>query len=475
MNVLQKKVIYLDQNFISDIAKMSLEDKKDKVNPEFKKIFDIIKIGVKEERFLSPKSWIHEQETAAEKNQKLREAIRSHQGFVGQVELKPSWEIKNAQFYNALLAYFNIKNEKEEFWKEAFRDNPDKRMENFKIEVHMPDIGLSKLLPETLNLLQEIRESDVNEHNQYKLEVSESRKYYKKLLLADFSWVLKKYSITPKQAEEFIDSDEFLEIPNIYIFCKLWSRILSDKNRKRGIEGDYNDVEFLSLYMPYCQVIATDHYMKIQVESLQIDRQYECKLFSMRESGLQDLNSYLEQLKKDTPPANQSLFSVLAVMEGEKLTFPIEFLQKLQTAKSKFQNTGKYWNKNVYTEVFLLYPDKTEVKMPTRKDVRANGPAAFTPDQWSEFLIFGQGFKKIINDEDKSIEEIINDIQPHLRGSATAIINESDSFDNDVREHDSYLFYDIERAIKFRKEHTERYGVRIIYPKISANPTPPAT
>ncbi len=472
MNIAQKKVIYLDQNFISDIAKMSLDEKKDKIKPELKKIFDIISAGVKEEKFLSPKSWIHEQETAAEKNQQLREAIRSNQGFVGQVELKPSREIKNTQFYNALLAYFKIKDKNEESWKEAFQDNPDKRMENFKIEVHMPDLGLSKLLPETLNSLQEIRESDVNEHNQYKLEVAESRKYYKKLLLADFSWVFKKYSITIERAEEFIDSDEFIKIPNINIFCMLWSRILSDKNRKRGIEGDYNDVEFLSLYLPYCGVIATDHYMKTQIESLQLDSVYGCKLFSMKGTGLQEFTTYLEQLKLNTPPANQSLFSVLAVMKGKNKVFSIEFLKKMSLAQSKFQNTGKNWNKKVYTEVFLVYTQENKVKMPDRKKVRTNGLQEFNHDQWSEMLVFLQGFKKIYNKDNKSIEKVVDNISPHLRGSATAIINESDSFDNDVREHDSYLFYDIEEAIKLRKKNTERYGIRIIYPKILVDAIP---
>lgn len=68
MKAEQKVVIYLDQNFISDIAKLSLEGKKEKVKPELQKVFDTIKAGVDEEKFLSPDGWIHDLETAAEKS-----------------------------------------------------------------------------------------------------------------------------------------------------------------------------------------------------------------------------------------------------------------------------------------------------------------------------------------------------------------------------------------------------------------------
>ncbi len=343
MHIARKKVIYLDQNFISDIAKLSLEDKRGLVKPELQRVFGAIKHGADEEKFLAPTGWIHELETAAEKNPQLRDAIRSHQGYIGQVDLRPSWEIKNVQFLNALLSNRGITGESTEPWRDAFRDNPDKRMENFKIDVHFPDLGLGELSKESAASLQSIRDSGVNEAEQYKLEIEASRKHYKNLLHTDFGWALRKYSIPIDIAEHFVDSEDFSRIPNIDIFSQLWSRVLADTNRKRGIQGDYNDIEFLSLYLPYCNVIATDHYMKTQVESLKLDQQYGCRVFSMRGDGLDQLASYLEKLRRVTPPANQSLFSVLAIMEKKQAGFSVEFLKKLGLARSKFQGTGEYW------------------------------------------------------------------------------------------------------------------------------------
>lgn len=459
-----KTIVYLDQNFISDIAKLSLEDKKDLVKPILQNVFDIIKTGVDEEKFLAPDGWIHAIETAAESNPILKDAIYSYQGYLGQTSLNPPWEIKNAQFTDSLLDYFKIKQDEGEKWRSAFRENPNRRMENFKIDVHFPDLGLGSLSRESAEALLKIRQSGVNEKKQYQDEIIATRKHYKTLLRTDYGWVLRKHNIDVDKAEGFIDSDEFTQIPNIDIFCQLWSRNLADKDRKRGIEGDYNDIEFLSVYMPYCDVIATDNYMKTMLQSLKFDEKYNCHLFSMKRDDLTAMVAFLEEERKRKMPANKSLFSVLCIMAKDRPTYSIKFLQKLNLARGKFQNTGKYWDKEIYTGIFLMFTKKGEIKLPESEAVRQSGPQAFTADQWAEFLVFGHGFKKLYNLEQKSIEKIVQEIPVHLRGSATAIVPDDSNFDDDMREHDSYLFYDIEEAIENHREFTKKYKVRIIYP-----------
>lgn len=463
MSTESKTIIYLDQNFISDISKLSLEDKKDRVKPILKKVFDVIKVGVDEEKFLSPDGWIHAIETAAESNPALKDAIHSHQGYLGQTSLNPPWEIKNSQFVNALLNYFKIEQDEREMWRSAFRENPNRRMENFKIDVHFPNFGLGSMEKGTAEALQKIRDSGVDERKQYQAEIEATRKHYKTLLLTDYSWVLRKYNIAVDKAEEFIDSHEFTQIPNIDIFCQLWSKSLADKARKRGVEGDYNDIEFLSVYMPYCDVIATDNYMKTILQLLKFDEKYNCRLFSMKEDDLNGMIAFLEEERNRRQPANKSLFSVLTVMANEKPAYSIRFLQKLNLAQGKFLGTGKYWDKEVYVGVFLLYTQKSEIELPKSEEVLEQGPRAFTPEQWAEFLVFGHGFKKIYNLDQKPIEEIVREIPAHLKGSATAILSDDSNFDDDMREHDSYLFYDIEEAVVNKLGHSKKYKVRIIY------------
>ncbi|MEK7624117.1 MAG: hypothetical protein AAB404_00075 [Patescibacteria group bacterium] len=336
-------------------------------------------------------------------------------------------------------------------------------MENFKIDVRFPNFGLGSLDKGTAEALQKIRDSGVDEKKQYQAEIEATRRHYKTLLHTDYAWVLRKHNIAIDKVEEFIDSHEFTQIPNIDIFCQLWSKNLADKARKRGIEGDYNDIEFLSMYIPYCDVIATDNYMKTMLQLLKFDEKYHCRLFSMKENDLNEMIAFLEEERSRRQPANKSLFSVLAIMANEKPAYSIKFLQKLNLAQGKFLGTGKYWGKEVYVGVFLLYAKNGEIELPKSEDVLKYGPRAFTPDQWAEFLVFGHGFKKIYNLDQKSIEEIVREITAHLRGPATAILSDDSNFDDDMKEYDSYLFYDIEEAVENKLEYSKKYGVRIIY------------
>ena len=465
MTTEKKIIIYLDQNFISDIAKLSLKEKKNKINPILEKLFNTIKEGVDEEKFLSPDSWIHAVETAKENNPELKNAIFDHQGYIGQVSLNPNWEIEDAQFINALLDYFGIKREKRDDWHLAFRENPNKRIENFKIHVRMPDLGLGKLPKAQVEILQQIRASGVKNEEQYKKEIEATKKEYKKKIQTEFAWVIGKYNLSLEQAEQFIESKKFLQIPKIDIFCKLWSKNLANINRDSSqLEHDYNDIEFLSSYLPYCDVVATDKYMQNLVQSLKLDETYGCRLYTMKTKDLSDLIVFLEKEKQEKKPAKKSLFSVLGIMTENVNTQQIQFLKKLNLAKSKFENTGKYWNKDIYTSIFLVYTNKKHVELPKTDDILKYGPKILTNEQWLDMFPFMSNFRTLYNLEHKSIREIVKDIPNHLRGTATAIVMNNTNFDNDVVDHDSYLFYDIEDAIKNKLQYTKRYNIEIIYP-----------
>lgn len=464
MTTEKKTIIYLDQNFISDIAKLSLEKKKDKVNPILKTLFKIIKEGVDEEKFLSPDSWVHAIETAKESNPDLKEAIFKHQAYIGQVSLNPVWEIEDAQFTNALLDYCDVKRNKQDEWRTAFHENPQKRNENYKIDVRMPNFGLSKLTSTCTSVLQQIRTNGIKFEDQYKLEIQAAKAEFKKKVRTEFLWFLRKHNLSFEKADEFIESDKFTQIPKIDIFSKLWSKNLANTQRKPDqLEHDYHDIEFLSHYLPYCDAIATDKYMKDLLQSLNFDKKYNCQFYTMKTEDLNSFVLFLNKEKENKKPANQSLFSVLCVMTNTKPTFSIKFLKKISLAQGKFQGTGKYWNKEIYTSVFLLFTEKNNIEMPEQESVKKLGPQSFTQNQRAELLIFFNGFEKVYNLEQKKYEEVIKTIPTHLRGKATAIINDDSNFDDDLREYDSYLFYDIENAIEKKLEYSKKYNIRIIY------------
>lgn len=459
---MNKLIIYLDQNFISDIAKLSVDSKKNKVNPKLENLFSLIKEGVDEEKFVVPDSWIHQIETSAIQDKKINDLVHSRLKNIGQVSLNPTWEIINSQFIDSLLNFLNIKlNRESEWWRIAFKENPNKRMANFDFSVKIPNIDWNALFPDTTSNLQGIRNSGVKFQDQHKKEIKVTRKVYKNKLKTDYKYSLSHYKISECDAEKFIDSDEFIKIPNIDIFSKLWSKDLSNTNRQ-GKESDYNDVEMLSSYFPYVDIMATDNYWKTQIKGLNLNQIYNCHTFSMKEAELDEFIGLIGKESKNRISANQSIFSVLCILPKDKNFYPVDFLKKINMARGKFQNTGKYWDKEIYVDVFLECK-KDNVKFPSPELIKKYGPRAFNHDQRSEFLIFGNNFKKIYNPKNKSVDKLVLKIPAHSRGPATAIITDKTKFDVGLREHDSDVFCDIEEAINKKFEYTLKYKIKIIY------------
>lgn len=453
----KKLIIYLDQNFISDIAKLKTNI-NDKVKPRVGLLFTEIKEGVDEEKFVVPDSFIIKTETAAFVNKKLIKATRNHQKYLGQTSLNTYWEIANVQFEDHLLNFFNKKQySQRKDWEFIFRENPDKRMQNFDIDVSFKNFNFSD---NSVNILQQIRDSGVKYKDQYKKEIESSKKVYKNKLKSDYIYLLNRYNISIEEAEKFIDSDDFINIPNIDIFCQLWAKDLSHKERK-GKNSDSNDIDMLSAYLPYCDVIATDNYMKDLIESLNLDSKYKCRIFSLKNDSLNDFISFLKKEKEERQPANRSLFSIVCTKPKNKEFFDAEFIDKINLARNKFLNTGKYFNKDVYVSTFFLF-DKEKLLMPKIiKDDEGYG-IKMNENLVSEMKIFGYNFDKIYL-KGESIKQKINKIPDYLKGSATAIISEDDKFDYDLREYDSYLFYDIEEAINRKNNKTRKYKIKVLY------------
>ncbi|MEA2097526.1 MAG: hypothetical protein U9P70_00380 [Patescibacteria group bacterium] len=391
-------------------------------------------------------------------NKELIKATRNYQKYLGQTSLNTHWEIANVQFEDCLLNFFNKKQcSQRKDWEFIFRENPDKRMQNFDIDVSFKNFNFSD---NSINILQQIRKSGVKYKDQHKKEIASSRKVYKNKLKYDYIYLLNHHNISIEEAEEFIDSDGFANISNIDIFCQLWAKDLSHKERK-GKNSDSNDIDMLSAYLPYCDIIATDNYMKGLIESLNLDSKYECRIFSLKDNSLNDFIFFLKEERKKRQPANRSLFSVVCIKPKNKDFFDAEFIDKINLARNKFLRTGKHFNKDVYVPILFLF-DKEESFMPKIiKDDKGYG-IKMNENSISEMKIFGYNFDKIYLDG-KSIEQNINEIPDYLKGNATAIISEDDKFDHDLKKYDSYIFSDIEEAVNQNNKITNKYKIKVSY------------
>src|SRR5208282_4104602 len=93
----QKLLVYLDQNFLSNMSKA---DVSEKVRPEFKEIYELLHQGFVDEKLVVPSSMLHDVESSLATH--LKERIVAYQHYLGQVRLHRPDEIRNTQTFAAL-------------------------------------------------------------------------------------------------------------------------------------------------------------------------------------------------------------------------------------------------------------------------------------------------------------------------------------------------------------------------------------
>ena len=126
----QKLLVYLDQNFLSEMSKA---DVNEKVRPEFKEIYELLHQGFVDEKLVVPGSLLHDIESSLATH--LKERIVTYQHYLGQVRLYRPDEIRNTQTFAALDRFMG-RTPKDPLQPEAaFLDHPDQRVERFDISV----------------------------------------------------------------------------------------------------------------------------------------------------------------------------------------------------------------------------------------------------------------------------------------------------------------------------------------------------
>lgn len=119
--------------------------------------------------------------------------------------------------------------------------------------------------------------------------------------LVDLSDRLREIGINTDKPEvmNFMESEELCNIPFVNINGSIWAAIAQYgcQGRKRG-KGDFYDVPVLAIALPYCDVIATDGFMKeIVVKKFHFDEKYECKVFSASKTERQAFQKLVNELK----------------------------------------------------------------------------------------------------------------------------------------------------------------------------------
>jgi hypothetical protein len=273
----KKLLVYLDQNFISEMAKA---DVNVRVKREWKDLFSLLKEGFVEEKLVVPQSWFHNVETSFAPV--LKERIVSYQCYLGQVDLHRAPHVRINQTARFLQRFLGKSDQDPLETEIAFRDSPDRRVQQFKItaNLNLSEWGFDVQRVETATTLGAIRRECIAKKERFEDHLAREFDAHREDFLKNALYY-QHLCDDPRRDRDLIafsNAAIFRTIPGVNISSRLWSRLLTTFSTCKIQNGDATDIEVLSTYLPYMDVIGTDAFMATQLASLKIDTVHPIKV-----------------------------------------------------------------------------------------------------------------------------------------------------------------------------------------------------
>jgi hypothetical protein len=300
-------IVYLDQNYLSNMAKARHDRMKGEEAVFWHSLFDELKTAVLADKIACPASEFHT--TEAMYDRRLEEPIR-------QVIDELSWglefhqrdDILETQISSAALIFLGKNEGNKETWATAFESDPhapvQSRMQNIlggkgRINVHIPFsdkvVEHDRQLKNKYVRGEEFFAKHGDVCSDWDEEVSAQ-----KMSLID-SWRKQgKIGINYPDhatATKFLKSEELLNSPYINISSSINTARAKHYPNRRNKGSDLYDVITLATVLPYCDVVTTDSFMKeILVKILHFDDKYKAKIFSATEQDQLAFQRFVQEL-----------------------------------------------------------------------------------------------------------------------------------------------------------------------------------
>ena len=338
-------IVYLDQNYLSNMAKARLGSPMDKVDGEFwKQLFADLRAAVLADKIACPESQF--QRTEARLDRRIEEAVL---GIIDELSWGLEfnrWEvILRLQIEDAAFRFLGKNPPPREAWSTAFTSDPQapvrSRMEYI--------VGTNGRMGVSSSPRDEIVEKDRQSKLEFMGEAQEILNRYgnnppswPELLLqnkkgvldgflgkiardsilqqiqkdslldklsaldryselVDLSNRLREIGINMDKSEvmKFMGSEGLYNIPFVDIYGSIWAAIAQyGCQGRKGGKGDFYDAPILATVLPYCDVITTDGFMKeIVIKKLDFDEKYECRVLSAGKTDRQAFRKLIRRLK----------------------------------------------------------------------------------------------------------------------------------------------------------------------------------
>jgi hypothetical protein len=324
----QKLLVYLDQNFLSGISRA---DVNEKVRPEFKEIYELLRQGFVDEKLVVPGSLLHDIESSLATH--LKDRIVRYQHYLGKVRLYRPDEIRDTQTFEALDRFMGRTPEDPLRPRAAFLDDPDQRVEPFGITVdsHLEKRNFRQSRHRTARELEKLRQRLLLDRVTYDQQLKAEQKAQRDQFIQTYCSFCGPVS-QGKQTEltAFTESTVFTSLPLLRIEAHLLASILTRNPTRQIKPSDGTDIDALSAYAPYMDVVCTDAFMADQLRD--IAKEYGLELFHAKISSLRELKAYLENYVSSTAPIRRPSITAFVLPPKERREESFQFFYQLGTA-----------------------------------------------------------------------------------------------------------------------------------------------
>jgi hypothetical protein len=323
----QKLLVYLDQNFLSGMSKA---DVNEKVPPEFKEIFELLHQGFVDEKLVVPRSLLHDIESSLATH--LKDRIVSYQHYLGQVRLYRPDEIRNTQSLAAFDRFMGRTPADPLRPRAAFLDDPDQRVKYFGIHVdaHLETRNFRGSRHGTAKDLEELRQKLLRDAVAYDRQIRAEQGTQRDQFIQTYRGLLGPVSEKREELLAFTQSTHFSGIPLLRIEAHLFASILTRYPKRQIRPSDATDIDALSAYAPYMDVVCTDAFMVEQLGG--ITEEFAITLFSAKTSSLRELRAFLESHLSSAPSIRRPLITAFVLPPMERRNESFQFFSQLGSA-----------------------------------------------------------------------------------------------------------------------------------------------
>lgn len=335
----RKLLVYLDQNFLSAMAKA---DTHQNVNPAFNDIYELLHQGFVNEKVVVPASVLHDIESSLDT--RIKDRIAIYQGYLGQVRLRRPDEVWNRQV-DAVLCAFSERSAKDPLDPDiAFLDDPDQKVQRLGIRVdgHLERFNFRTARHDTARRLEALRQrllaEGVGFEQQLEVEEQEQRDEFLRFY---FRHCQPPSDEDRQRFTAFTESPTFRTIPLPRIQAHLFAAILTRKPTRAVRSGDAADIEILSAYAPYMDVVCTDAFMADQLLALGFDAEFATRVFHAKKESLCALKLFIERELCQMTPIRRPSITVFVLPPKDHRDQASAFFRQLG-ASARAMGTAEY-------------------------------------------------------------------------------------------------------------------------------------